>query len=615
MNRPRRPTATTVLAVVTFVGAAVLFAVHRTADPDLPWHLRTGQLAVELRSTLPADPFSYSFPGAPWRYKDLLADVVLYLGSAALGAAWMPVLQLCVALAYPLCLRYALPREDRHPVLLVLASLSALCGFGMAERPQIFAHLAFLALLAALDRAHRKLALDVGGRAAIAALAPVVLIEWSWVWLHRSALIGLALGLAFPLRLAASTLATRGDRWRAVLGPAVPRRAIGAASTAGVVALGLAFLNPSGAAFFSTSLAVARSKLFRLVVSDFMPLGLDGYFRGDPLGASLVTLALVAGAARLAWALRRPPRPDATPSLQLWHVLVLAGFVGLLWDAARWMQFAALTASVVQLHLGSEALRILRARGARLPRGAGALVVLAMVVAAVVHRRGLGDLAIGDDLRVRPAGAIAFAREHGLGGEVVAPLYYGGYLLAHAWPEARVMIDGRNEEVYPIPFVVRAVVSDNDPRVFAEMRREDGATWVVASNLPGHASHRFLAQDPDWMMVYWSDAAVIYALRSAHPELQPWSFEAVRDPYAVIVEVRRVMLGGGDRDRLQQELARMLHESPQSVRAGAALCMYLHLSGPSQWGRRDEVLRDLVALAPEHPLVTALQAEIGAAAR
>ncbi len=612
MRLSRRCTATSVLAVATFVASAVLFAVHRTADPDLPWHIKTGQLAVELRSTLPTDPFSYSFPGAPWRYKDLLADVILYLGTTALGAAWMPVLQLCVALAYPLCLRHALPREDRNPALLALVSLLALCGFGMAERPQLFAHLAFLALLATLDRAHRRLALDGSRRALAGALAPAVLIEWSWVWLHRSALIGLVLGLAFPLRLAASTLARRGDRWRAMVGPPVPGRAIGAAAIAGVAAVALAFLNPSGTWFFTTSFAVARSKLFRLVVSDFAPLGLDGYFRGDLLGASIVTLALVGSLARLAWALRRPPRPDAMPSLRLWHVLLLAGFVALLWDAARWMQFSALTAAVVLLHLGSEALRAMHARDARVPRGAGALLALAMAAAALYHRRGLGDLAIGDDSRVRPAGAVAFARDHGLGGKVVVPLYFGGYLLAHDWPEAHVLIDGRNDEVYPIPFVVRAVVSDNDPQVFREMRHEDGATWVVASNLPGHVTHRFLAPDPDWMMVYWSDSAVIYALRSAHPELLPWSFELVRDPSAVMREVRRVMLAGGDADRLQQELARMLHESPQSLRAGAGLCMFYHLAAPSQWARRDELLRDLVALAPGNPLVNALEAEIAA---
>ena len=110
----------------------------------------------------------------------------------------MPVLQLCVALAYPVCLRHALPREDRNPALLALVSLLALCGFGMAERPQLFAHLAFLALLAALDRAHRRLALDGNRRALAGALAPVVLIEWSWVWLHRSALIGLAARPGLP---------------------------------------------------------------------------------------------------------------------------------------------------------------------------------------------------------------------------------------------------------------------------------------------------------------------------------------------------------------------------------------------------------------------------------
>ena len=39
------------------------------------------------------------------------------------------------------------------------------------------------------------------------------------------------------------------------------------------------------------------------------------------------------------------------------------------------------------------------------------------------------------------------------------------------------------------------------------MRREDGATWVVASNRLGQQTHMFLADDPRWALVYWSEAA------------------------------------------------------------------------------------------------------------
>jgi hypothetical protein len=594
---------------ITFVAVALLFAAHRTADPDLPWHLRTGQLAVDTRSTLPTDPFSYSFAGAPWRAKDLLADVVLYLASAAFGPAFMTVLHFAAALAYPLLLRLALPPERRRPIVVLGASVLALCGFGMAERPQLFAHLAFLALLVSFDRAHRRLAEGDAGRALVGALWPLIVVEWAWVWLHRSALLGLALGLLFPLRLAASRLGEgRGASWRALFGPSVSRRAVFASAIAGIGSLALAPLNPSGFALFTSALALARSKVFRLVIADFMPIGLGGYFRLDGLGAAVTSLALVGALVRVAWAMRRPPREP--PTLQLWHALLMCAFVALLWDAARWLQFAALTAGVVLVHLGAEAVEALRARPRPWPASAGWLALPVMLAAAVVHRSAFGPIAVGDDASVRPAGALAFAREHGLRGEVVTPLYLGGYVLAHGWPDVLVDVDGRNDEVYPRAFVVRAILSDDDPQVFGEMRREDGATWVIASNLPGHVTHHFLASDPDWAMVYWSDAAVVYALRSAHPELEPWRFRVLRDPHAIIVDVQRALREGGDRALVHEELGRMLAESPNSVRAGAALCLALHLEGPASWPRRDEVLRDLRILAPHHPLVEALEREI-----
>lgn len=608
------------IALLLFVGA--LFAARPSADPDLPWHLRTGQLALERHSTLPVDPFSYSFEGAPWRYKDLLADVLLYLGSATLGRFSIPLLRVLVTLAYPLVLALALDRRDRRPLALAVLIALSLCGFGLSERPQLFGHLLFLALLASLDRAHRLLA-DADApaddaRALARALGPVLATQWLWVCLHRSGLIGLALGLAFPLRLA---LAHR-FRW-AALGPYVSRRAVVASALAGVAAVALACVNPSGLAFFTSSFAVERSAMMRQYVTDFRPIGLLGYYRAFPVGAALVVVALIAGWARVALTLRPGVRAGAgqpgdgappRPSLLLWHVALLSVSTALLWSAARWLQFAALCACLVLTHVVGELTQLVEARG-RTVRGLGALaaVVAAAVVTAVA---GPGvDLASAEDPRLYPIGAVAFAKEHGLSGKVATPLYYGGYVLQKLWPGTRVLVDGRNDTVYPPDFVVRTIFEGEDPAVFADARRGDGASWVIASNAPGRVTHRFLAADPAWMLVYWSDFAVVYASRAAHPELASLQLDALRDPDAVLPEIARALDAKVDPRRIHEQLQRMVAASPTSVRAGGALCLYYQRMGPTWWSRRDAALRALKAIAPEHPIVQALEREIAATGR
>ncbi len=621
------------IALLLFVGA--LFAAHPSADPDLPWHLRTGQLALERRSTLPFDPFSYSFEGAPWRYKDLLADVLLYLGSAAFGRFSIPLLRVAVTLLYAPLLGLALDRRDRRPLTLAVVVTVSLCGFGLSERPQLFGHLLFLALLALLDRAQRGLAEGDDTRGLLRALAPVVATQWLWVCLHRSGLIGLALGLAFPLRLSlARVFAVRAASERrsaltALLGPAVSRRALGAASLAAVAGVALACLNPSGLALFTSSFAVERSAMMRQYVTDFRPLGLVGYYRAFPAGAVLVVVAAIAGVARLALAAASAPSPrhplhprrarlaallPPRPSLQLWHVALLAFTTAQLWSAARWLQFAALSAGLVLAHLASELTQLVEARGWP-SRGRGLAKALAATLAAALATAIVGpsvDVSVAEDPRFYPIGAVAFAKEHGLAGRVATPLYYGGYALQQLWPDTRVLVDGRNDTVYPPEFVVRTIFEAEDAATFAAARAQDGAGWVLASNAPGRVTHRFLAADPAWMLVYWSDFAVVYASRAAHPELAPLQIDFLKDADAVLPQVIRALDAGVAPRRIHEQLQRMVATSPASVRAVGGLCLYYQRMGPSWWGRRDETMRALKAFAPEQPIVQALEREIAA---
>lgn len=606
-TRIEQALAWSLLCVVGF-----LFAAHPSFDPDLPWHLRTGQLALERRSTLPVDPFSYTFAGAPWPYKDLVADVMFHLGSAALGRAFVPVLRFAFVFVFAaILMRVVAPRR---PVIAAVIATLMVCGFGIAERPQLFGHALFLALLVAMDEAHATLAARRDLRGVLRALAPVVAIEWAWVWLHRSAIIGLALGLLFPLRLLLTALPLGSREARTlVVGPRVGARAIGAAAAAGVAAVALATLNPSGMAFFRSAINVQQSKMARALITEFQPIGLVGYFRAFPLGATLVVIALVAGATRLI-AVGSPSArrrlSGVTPSLQLFHVALLATTTALLWDAARWLYFAALAAGLVVAHLSAEALQLHELAGARRLRGASALACLLAAAAAVFVAGPHVDLSMAEDPRSRPAGALAFAKAHGLVGRVATPLFLGGYVIQHAWPDVQPNIDGRNDHVYPPEFVMRVAQESEDPRAFEQAHPADGARWVLASNAPGRVTHRFLAADPHWMLVYWSDGAVIYVHADARPDLAPLRFDAFLDPDAVIPQTIFALQRGVDPQRVHAQLLRMVDASPTSVRALGALCIFYQRLGPTWRARRDAALAVLRATAPQHPIVRTIEAEV-----
>ena len=54
------------LLVLAVVALAVIASVSPTGDPDLWWHLRTGQLALTDPAKLALDPFSYTREGQPY---------------------------------------------------------------------------------------------------------------------------------------------------------------------------------------------------------------------------------------------------------------------------------------------------------------------------------------------------------------------------------------------------------------------------------------------------------------------------------------------------------------------------------------------------------------------
>jgi hypothetical protein len=67
----------TVFLAALFTGLFAM-AARNVTDPDVWWHLKTGQYIAEHKSVPHTDPFSYTRAGEPWVAHEWLSELLLY---------------------------------------------------------------------------------------------------------------------------------------------------------------------------------------------------------------------------------------------------------------------------------------------------------------------------------------------------------------------------------------------------------------------------------------------------------------------------------------------------------------------------------------------------------
>jgi hypothetical protein len=587
------------------IGAAVV-GYTRTGGWDIWWHLETGRVALERASFLPRDLFSYSFAGAPWPHKELLADAIFHLGFWMLGYAWLGILKGAAAAGIALAVALAVPRAARRPDLaLILGGLAvAAVQYRIVERPVLLSLALFPALVALLERMRRGAAVE--GARPLGLLAPPALLVWIWVWLHREAAIGLA---AFGAYVAALWIARifGGGRAAAILGPRPRPRFAALATLALAATAGLCLLNPSGYRFFTTGIALAGSDAMRQFITDWARIGWRELIAEFPVSAALIAAAALACGARLIAAWRRAAAP---PQVALLHLALIAAFTAAaLGDCVRWLPFASSMAAIALALCAADATTATAPRRSS-PRIVAAttamagLALIGLLAARDSFGRGLGPM---EDRF--PAGAMAFAREHRLGPKVFNSFHLGGYAIWSGWPRFEVLVDSRNDTLYPPAHVVQAVRAQIDRRAFDALLARCGGDWVLASNLPDHVSFPFLARDEEWMLAYWSEPAVVYVRRAEGRELADLELEHV-DPRAVDASIAEATISSladpAALSTIEREVVRMRAASPTGVRSNAAAAVHYHLRGRAFDARRDAALEVLWRRHRDEPAVQEL---------
>ncbi len=453
-------------------------AVRQSAfiDPDLWWHLQTGQDIVASRAIPQTDIYSFTRAGSEWVTHEWLSEVLIYAVYRVSGwAGLLAVFSGFITAAFYLVYRRSTgkPYIAAFAILLAVAASSPLFGV----RPQMITLLlasTFIAFLTSYS--------NDGKSRRLFWMVPLMLL---WVNLHAGYALGLGL---IGLYLVSIAFDRKWDL--------IPRLLMTLIACAAVVPL-----NPNGFRMFSYPLETLRSPSMAAFIQEwaspnfhqpmFLPLALFIFLlvavlalSSKRLRASEVFLLFVTGLAALRSARHIPIFAlIATPifAQQVWELIVARG-----WE-----------------------LRLIAPQGSE-PRTAVLLAVLLLLAPAVLDIALIKHFVTNQavyEAKNYPQAAVNFLESKKLPGPIYNRYGWGGYLIRRFHGAYPVYIDGR-ADVYGDQFMYEAFNTyDGGTGWFEPLDRLSIRTVLISPDAPLAS---LLRNDQEWLKVYEDEQAIIF---------------------------------------------------------------------------------------------------------
>lgn len=453
----------------------------RFSDPDMWWHLKTGEIIWNTHSIPRVDVLSYTAAGHSWVAQEWLSQVVIY-GAYRLGGYASLMLLLCITASLAVILGYVLSAVySRNVKVAFLGGLTVwLFGtIGFAIRPHIIGYLLLLGELLVLHmgRTHNK--------RWFFALPPVFAL---WINFHSSFVFGL---LVLAVVLACSFLefecgllvSRRWDR--------PTRKALSMAFGLSTMAL---FLNPIGPKLIWYPIDVMATERLNIAsVAEWQPLPAVDMRSWALLAAAGLTLALPL--------LRRI-------ELRLDELCLVALSFGLAVQHQRMLfLFGILVAPVLCRLLADAWDQYEPGRDRVLPNA----FVIAVAVLAIKASFPSAQTLSEQVARVNPVRALEFIRRTGLSGRMLNEYVYGGYLIWAA-PEHKVFIDGRADLYDPSGILAaygRWATFEENPRLLLDRY---GIRFCLLSK--SHPMAQVMPVLEGWKVVYSDSNSLVFARQS-----------------------------------------------------------------------------------------------------
>ena len=398
---------------ILFLGLLAMTARH-AVDPDLWWHLRTGQWILDTGHIPRVDPFSFTRGGGPWISHEWLSEVIFY-SLWTLGGFPALIVFSSIVTSFGFLLLYArcAVRPPWAAVATVLGAIAAAPCWG--TRPQMFTFVlaSLLLWLVQLSETRPRFLIWI----------PFLFILW--LNLHAGFALGPALLLVYVAGVVAE-VAVGTTAWTDAR-PIVAR-------TLGIFAICVALvpLNPNGVQLYRYPFDTLRSTAMRSFIGEWFS---PDFHRPLYFPFLLILLLLLAALAR-----GRAPVKGRTLAF-----LLFGCFAGL--DAVRHIPiFVLLAIPVLVERLAGRASaqtglsRPLRVRSSPI----FVPVVLGLLgLFAVVRWTSLARSQAAQEASEFPMGAAAFLQGHPQPPRVFAYYDWGGYLIWKVYPQSRVFVDGR----------------------------------------------------------------------------------------------------------------------------------------------------------------------------
>ncbi len=391
-------------------------AARNVTDPDVWWHLRTGELIAQTHAFVHADPYSFTRQGQPWVNHEWLSDLLVY-GIYRAGG-WGGLIVVFGAIT-SLTLMLVFLRSPGKPyfaaLALILGAYASAPGWGV--RPHTISLLLASVFLSVLERSEERPRLLWWS-------IPLTLL---WVNLHAEYALGIAL---LALFLFGEMLdAAFGIRDWSSLGSRLRSLAI-----ALVACLVVVPINPNGLRMFTYPVETLRSVAMQKYIAEWaspnfheakylpfaaMLLGILFFLSVSPkrIRARDLLLVLVFGAG----ALRSVRHVSA---FVLVAVPILSGLAQSWWHEQMRKPNAVSPRSGQRLAMN-------------------ATVLTAFLVFALVRVRTVVVHQEATEVENFPAGAATYLASRQPPGPIFNHYNFGGYFIWKLYPQYQVFIDGR----------------------------------------------------------------------------------------------------------------------------------------------------------------------------
>jgi hypothetical protein len=394
-------------------------AARSVIDPDVWWHLRTGQLIVQTHAVFHTDPYSFTRLGQPWVDHEWLSQVLIFglyrlAGWGGLIAGFGAVTATAFLVVFFRC-------PGRPYVAGVMTLLGAFASApSRGVRPQMLTLLLASVLILVLERSyqHPKLLW----------WTPALMLLW--VNVHAGYALGIVLMALFLV----------GDMLDVAFGfkdgpPSTVRfRALALAILACTAVAGL---NPYGAAMYAYPLATLRSRFMQSYIGEWLSPDFHQHKYLPFLLMIVATVALSALSPR-----RSRPREILLLSVMTYAALcsvrhipiyalvaipILSGMV------QAWLQERGLAKRIESKPTSMTPLKTLT----------NAVLLGGFLVFMVVRVRYVAGRQAEMEAQELPAAAVSFIATHRPPAPILNHYNWGGYFIWRLYPEYRVYIDGR----------------------------------------------------------------------------------------------------------------------------------------------------------------------------